>query len=123
VAALLAGAAEAAVQSYRYIDEEGNVHYVARRDQVPERYRAQLAPPQPGEPPRPRLVPNATRRAGAPTGCILRLRGNERRRGSSASYVTCDACRAALHALTGDDLKRAECFASSIEDELGKGGR
>jgi hypothetical protein len=35
----------------------------------------------------------------------------------------CDACREALHALGEETAKRAECFASSIEDELGKGRR
>ena len=33
---------EAAAQSYRWVDEQGNPHYVGRRDQVPERYRSQL---------------------------------------------------------------------------------
>ncbi|HET7343230.1 MAG TPA: DUF4124 domain-containing protein [Methylomirabilota bacterium] len=121
--ALLATGGEGATPSYRYVDEQGNVHYVSRRDQVPERYRAQLAPRQPGEPPAPQLTPNARGRAGVPTGCILRLRGTERRKGSSHSYPSCDACRTALRALSDEDKNRAECFASSIEDELGKRSR
>jgi uncharacterized protein DUF4124 len=121
--ALLVVAGEAAAQSYRYVDEQGNVHYVSRRDQVPERYRAQLAPRKPGEPATPQLTPNARGRAAAPTGCILRLRGTERRKGSSFSYPSCDACRTALHGLSAEEKSRAECFASSIEDELGKRSR
>ena len=122
VLAVALGAA-APMQGFRWIDDEGNVHYAARRDQVPERYRAQLGPVKPGEPPRPQITPNASGRSGAPRGCILRLRGTERQRGSSHSYASCDLCRAALHALRPDDLARAECFASSLEDELGKGRR
>ena len=121
--ALLAMAGEAAAQTYRWIDEQGNSHYVGRRDQVPERYRAQLGPVKPGEPSKPELTPNPTARAGVPRGCILRLRGTAQQRGSSHSYQSCDACREALHALSEETAKRAECFASSIEDELGKGRR
>lgn len=119
----LAAVAGAQVKGFRWIDDEGNVHYSARRDQVPERYRTQLGPVKPGEPAKPQLTPNATSRAGTPRGCILRLRGTERVRGSSHSYASCDACREALHALSDEQAKRAECFASSIEDELGKSRR
>lgn len=119
----VAAVAGAQVKGFRWVDDEGNVHYAARRDQVPERYRAQLGPPKPGEPTKPQLTPNATGRAGTPRGCVLRLRGNERERGASYSYTNCDACRQALHALGEHDLKRAECVASSIEDELGKSKR
>ena len=119
----VAAVAGAQVKGYRWVDDEGNVHYAARRDQVPERYREQLGPVKPGEPPKPQLTPNPTGRAGVPRGCILRLRGTERQRGSSHSYASCDLCREALHALSESDAKRAECFASSIEDELGKGRR
>jgi hypothetical protein len=120
---LVALGAEAAALSYRWVDEQGTVHYAARRDQVPERYREQLGPRRPGEPPTPRLTPNATRGAGAPHGCILRLRGTEKTRGSSASYPSCDSCRQALETLGDADARRAECFASSLEDELGQGSR
>jgi hypothetical protein len=120
---VLAGGVDAQVKGYRWVDDQGNVHYAARRDQVPERYRFQLDPPKPGDPPAPKLVPDATSRAGVPRGCILRLRGTEKLRGSSYSFATCDACRAALRGLGRQDAKRGECFASSIEDELGKGRR
>ena len=119
----VAAVAGAQVKGFRWVDDEGNVHYAARRDQVPERYRAQLGPAKPGEPGKPQLTPNASGRAGTPRGCVLRLRGNERQRGSSYSYRNCDACREALHALGEQELKRAECVASSIEDELGKAKR
>jgi uncharacterized protein DUF4124 len=119
----VAAVAGAQVKGFRWIDDDGNVHYAARRDQVPERYRAQLGAPKPGEPAKPQLTPNPTGRAGVPRGCILRLRGSQGQRGSSYSYQSCDACREALHALGESDAKRAECFASSIEDELGKGVR
>jgi len=119
----VAAVAGAQVKGFRWIDDEGNVHYVARRDQVPERYRSQLGEPKPGEPAKPQLTPNATGRAGVPRGCILRLRGTVRQRGVSHSYQSCDACREALHALGENEQKRAECFASSIEDELGKRAR
>ena len=105
-------------KAYRWVDEAGNVHYAARRDQVPERYRAQLGPARPGE--SPRLTPDPTPRVGVPQGCVLRMRGNERRRGASYSYADCDACRRALRTLGSADARRAECLASSLDDELGK---
>jgi len=120
---VMAPSAAAPVQGFRWVDDEGNVHYAARRDQVPERYRTQLGPVKAGEPPRPQITPNVSGRRGAPRGCVLRLRGTERQRGASHTYASCDLCRAALHALQPDDLKRAECVASSLEDELGKGRR
>jgi len=100
--ALLLVAGDAAAQPYRYVDEQGQVHYVARRDQVPERYRGQLGPAKPGEPAKPLLTPNPGGRAGAPWGC---------------------ACRKALQGLSAEEAGRAECFASSVEDELGKRSR
>jgi uncharacterized protein DUF4124 len=124
VALLLAAVpAGAQVKGYRWVDDEGNVHYAARRDQVPERYRTQLGPAKPGEPPKPQLTPNATGRPGTPRGCVLRLRGTERARGASYSYANCDRCREALAGLDAEDTKRAECVASSIADELGQGRR
>ena len=116
---VLTGATSGAqVKGYRWVDDDGNVHYAARRDQVPERYRSQLGPPRAGE--SPRLTPDPTPRAGVPQGCVLRLRGSERQRGASYSYPDCDACRRALRALGSHDARRAECLASSLDDELGK---
>jgi hypothetical protein len=122
-ALVLAGGAEAQVRGYRWVDDEGTVHYASRRDQVPERYRSQLSAPKPGDPPAPRLAPSTPGRSVVPRGCILRLRGTERARGSSFSFATCDACRKALRGLRSEDARRGECFASAIEDELGKGRR
>jgi hypothetical protein len=119
---IVATSASAQIQGYRWVDEQGTVHYASRRDQVPERYRAQLHSPRPGEV-TPQLAPNVIGDVGTPHGCILRLRGTEKRRGTSHSYPNCDECRKALGTLKGDALSRAECFASSIEDELGKGSR
>ena len=37
--ALLLGAASADAQTFRWVDDEGNPHYVGSLDQVPEQYR------------------------------------------------------------------------------------
>jgi hypothetical protein len=102
---------------YRWVDEAGNIHYAGRRDQVPERYRDQLASEGPGEPPRPRVGPRSARgdRPPVPGECVLRFRGTERRRGSSQFYPSCEACRKALAAMRGEDTNRAECIAASVE--------
>jgi hypothetical protein len=109
-------AAAAAPSGYRWVDEQGNVGYAGRRDQVPERYRDQLPPEPTGAPPRPQL-PSPARGIGAPVSgeCILRFRGTERRRGSSQSFPNCDACWKALRAMGGEDADRAECVATSVE--------
>ena len=49
------GAGAQLVVGYRWVDEQGNVHYAGRRDQVPERYRPQLTPEGSIDPPKPRL--------------------------------------------------------------------
>jgi hypothetical protein len=102
---------------YRWIDEQGGVHYAGRRDQVPERYRGQLPPHRPGEPARPRLTPPrvSSPRPAAPGECVLRFRGTERRPGASQFYPSCDACWRALRAMRGEEAARAECIASSVE--------
>jgi hypothetical protein len=107
----------AAQQAYRWVDGQGHVHYAGRRDQVPERYRDQLPPEGPGEPPRPRVGPAVTGppRPAAPGECVLRFRGTERRRGASQFYPSCEACWRALKTMRGEDAARAECIASSVE--------
>jgi hypothetical protein len=106
-----------AQQGYRWVDEQGNVHYAGRRDQVPERYRDQLPTEGPGEPPRPRLTPPGS--PGVPRmaagECMLRIPGTERRRGTSHVYPSCDACWKALAAMKGPEVKGAECIAASVE--------
>jgi hypothetical protein len=118
LAVMLAMSPAAAQHGYRWVDEQGGVHYAGRRDQVPESYRDQLLPERPGEPTRPRIGPPV--RAGAPRPpvpgeCVLRLRATERHRGSSRFFPNCDACWAALKAVRGEDATRAECIAASVE--------
>jgi hypothetical protein len=110
----LAAGVAAAPSGYRWVDEQGNVGYAGRRDQVPERYRDQLPPEQ--APPRPQL-PTPARGVGAPVSgeCILRVRGTERRRGSSQSFPNCEACWKALRAMGAEAADRAECVATSVE--------
>lgn len=48
VALVVSGATSTArADRYRYIDESGNIHWVERFSQVPERYRNQLLKPTP----------------------------------------------------------------------------
>jgi hypothetical protein len=114
---LLGVASEATAQTYRWVDEQGNPHYVGRRDQVPERYRYQLPGEKPGEPPRPRLPSSRPRGiATKVTGeCTLRVRGTEQHRASSASYPNCEACWKALDQMRGEPRSRAECIATSVQ--------
>ena len=114
---LLAAVGDAAAQSYRWVDEQGNPHYVGRRDQVPERYRSQLPGEKPGEPPKPRLPSSRpTGIASKVTGeCTLRVRGTEQHRSASSSYPNCDACAKALDHMRGEARSRAECIATSVE--------
>jgi hypothetical protein len=103
--------------AYRWVDDRGNVHYVGRRDQVPEIYRGQLAPTGPAEPPKPRLPQPLPQSAHTrdPNECVLRFRGTAARPGSSRSYPTCEACWKALNALGGEERARAECIAGSVK--------
>lgn len=116
--ALIVTASPAMAQpAYRWVDGQGNVHYAGRRDQVPEAYREQLLPVQPGEPPRPRVGPavTATPRPAVPGECVLRFRGTERRRGASQFYPSCDACWKVLKGMKGEEAARAECIPASVE--------
>ena len=117
VLALLLMAGDAVAQTYRWIDEQGNPHYVGRRDQVPERYRSQLPPEGSNEPLKPRLP--STKPAGTAskvTGeCVLRVRGTEQHRGYSSSYPDCEACSKALDKIRGETKSRAECVATSVK--------
>ena len=105
---------------YRWVDERGNVNYAGRRDQVPERYRDQLPSergPEPGKPPTTPTPPVSGGRVGPPVSaeCVLRVRGNEQRRGSSQSFPDCDACQKALKGMGAEAASRAECVATSVE--------
>ena len=113
---LAATAAGAQPLGYRWLDEQGQVHYAGRRDQVPERYRSQLATEGPGEPPRPRLPqPPRSAQASSPGECQLRLRGTAARAGATRSYPSCEACWKALAHLKGEEATRAECIATSVK--------
>ncbi len=110
------GAGAQLVVGYRWVDEQGNVHYAGRRDQVPERYRPQLTPEGAIDPPKPRLPepPNTARRP-EPGECQLRFRGTAAHRSAARSYPSCEACRKALALLRGEEAARAECIASSMK--------
>jgi hypothetical protein len=119
---LIAGEARAQLAGYRWVDDQGNVHYSGRRDQVPEQYRSQLGPEGPAEPPKPRLPepPGASARVPGPGECVLRFRSTAARPGSSRSYPSCEACWKALAQMqrgeaTRDEASRAECIASSVK--------
>jgi hypothetical protein len=121
---LLAGPAAAAQPGYvgyRWVDEQGNVHYAGRRDQVPERYRHQLPSergPEPGKVQAGGPTPPVTGgRVGPPVSaeCVLRVRGTEQRRGSSQSFPDCDACQKALKARGAEEAGRSECVPTSVE--------
>ncbi|HEX9820466.1 MAG TPA: DUF4124 domain-containing protein [Methylomirabilota bacterium] len=113
---LVAGPA-AAQPGYRWVDEQGNVHYAGRRDQVPERYRDQLPSERRDAPPKPRLTAPGPQGAGGALSaeCSMRFRGTERRRGAWRSFPNCDACWKALKNMRGEDAARAECVPSSVE--------
>jgi hypothetical protein len=105
---------------YRWVDEQGTVNYAGRRDQVPERYRDQLPPERAPESSKPATTPTppvAGGRVGPPVSaeCVLRIRGNEQRRGSSQSFPDCDACQKALKRMGAEAASRAECVATSVE--------
>lgn len=110
------GAGAQLVVGYRWVDEQGNVHYAGRRDQVPEKYRPQLTPEGSIDPPKPRLPepPNTARRP-EPGECQLRFRGTAAHRSAARSYPSCEACRKALAVLRGEEAARAECIASSLK--------
>jgi hypothetical protein len=119
---LVAPEVGAQLPGYRWVDDQGNVHYAGRRDQVPEQYRSQPIPEGPGEPPKPRLPdpPGARAHVPEPGECVLRFRGTAARPGSSRSYPSCEACWKALAQLqrtaaTRDEASRAECIASSVK--------
>jgi len=56
---VLCAAAIALAQPYRYVDDQGVVHYTDRIEAVPEKYRSQFASPPPPRPPAPQSVPPA----------------------------------------------------------------
>ena len=113
--AVLLFAADAAAQPYRYVDDQGGIHYVGSRDQVPEQYRSQLPPEPAREQPKPgpQPAPGVTGRPPAPIQgeCILVVQGSMLRPRDSRSYPTCDECRKAVGALGTEEASRASCIA------------
>ncbi len=110
--ALTLFATGAAAQVFRWVDEQGGVHYAGRRDQVPEQYRSQLPPENPPEPatPAPQPVPEVSRQpANIPGECILLIQGLIRAR-ESRSYRNCDECRKAVEVMRPEEAARASCI-------------
>lgn len=107
--ALLLGAARADAQTFRWVDDAGNPHYVGSLDQVPEQYRSQLERPEPA---REDAVPvRGTAEAPRAVGgeCVLKVARTRTQPGTLRSYPNCDACRRALEAMRGPDRGLADC--------------
>src|SRR5262245_13167265 len=109
--ALLLGAASADAQTFRWVDDDGNSHYVGSLDQVPDQYRSQLEPRP--EPSRDDVVPargtSETPRAAAGDECVLKVGRTRTQPGSMRSFPNCEACRRALEAMRGPDRGLADC--------------
>jgi len=110
--ALLLGAAHADAQTFRWVDDDGNSHYVGSLDQVPEQYRSQFEPR--AEPSRDDGVVPARGTSEAPRGaagdeCVLKVARTRTQPGSMRSFPNCDACRRALEAMRGPDRGLADC--------------
>jgi len=116
--ALTLVATDAAAQTYRWVDEQGQVHYAGSREQVPEPYRSQLPPAEPAAPgaSTPAAPGASTPEASSqppttlPGECILLIPGGTRRPRDSRSYPNCDECRAAVEGLGADQAARASCI-------------
>jgi hypothetical protein len=108
--ALLVSAATADAQMFRWVDDEGNPHYVGSLDQVPEQYRSQPEPP--AEPKRDDPIPvGGTSEAprAAAGECVLKVARTRTQSGSLRSYPNCEACRRALESVRGPDRGLADC--------------
>jgi hypothetical protein len=107
--ALVAGAAPAEAQTFRWVDDEGNPHYVGSIEQVPEQYRSQFEPPASKKD---EVVPirGASDPIPSTTGeCVLKVARTRTQPGSLRSYPNCEACRRALDAVRGPDRGLADC--------------
>jgi Domain of unknown function (DUF4124) len=109
--ALLLGAASADAQTFRWVDDDGNPHYVGSLEQVPEQYRSQFEPRP--EPSREDVVPargtSEAPRVAAGDECVLKVARTRTQPGSMRSFPNCDACRRALEAMRGPDRGLADC--------------
>ena len=116
--ALTLVATDAAAQTYRWVDEQGQVHYAGSREQVPEPYRSQLPPAEPAAPGASTPAePGAStpEASGRPPTllageCMLLIPGGTRRPHDSRSYPNCDECRKAVEGLGADQAARASCI-------------
>jgi Domain of unknown function (DUF4124) len=107
--ALLAGAAPATAQTFRWVDDEGNPHYVGSMEQVPEQYRSQFEPPAAKKD---EVVPVRGASDAIPSAageCVLKVARTRTQPGSLRSYPNCEACRRALDAVRGLDRGLADC--------------
>ena len=120
--ALTLVATDAAAQTYRWVDEQGQVHYAGSREQVPEPYRSQLPPAEPAAPgpstPAEPATPGATTPEASsrpptlvPGECILLIPGGTRRPRDSRSFPNCDECRKVVEGLAADQAARASCIS------------
>jgi len=109
--ALTLVATDAAAQTYRWVDEQGQVHYTGSREQVPEPYRSQLPPAEPATPGA--TTPEASSRPPTlvPGECILLIPGGTRRPRDSRSFPNCDECRKVVEGLAADQAARASCIS------------
>ena len=117
--ALTLVATDAAAQTYRWVDEQGQVHYAGSREQVPEQYRPQLPPAEPAAPgaSTPAAPEASTPEASSrpptlvPGECILLIPGGTRRPRDSRSFPNCDECRKVVEGLAADQAARASCIS------------
>ena len=109
VLALVAGAAPAEAQTFRWVDDEGNPHYVGSIEQVPEQYRSQFEPPASKKD---EVVPIRGASDAIPSAageCVLKVARTRTQPGSLRSYPNCEACRRALDAVRGPERGLADC--------------
>ena len=109
--ALLVSAATAHAQTFRWVDDEGNPHYVGSLDLVPEQYRSQFEPPADARRDEPVVARGASDGTQAATAgeCVLKVARTRTQPGSMRSYPNCDACRRGLEAIRGPDRGLADC--------------
>jgi len=107
--ALVANAASAGAQTFRWVDDEGNPHYVGSIEQVPEQYRSQFEPPASKKD---EVVPIRGASDAIPSAageCVLKVARTRTQPGSLRSYPNCEACRRALDAVRGPERGLADC--------------
>ena len=107
--ALVANAAPAGAQTFRWVDDEGNPHYVGSIEQVPEQYRSQFEAPASKKD---AVVPVRGASDAIPSAageCVLKVARTRTQPGSLRSYPNCEACRRALDAVRGPERGLADC--------------